>query len=109
VLGEVGQHHRDGLAHEPAAVDDQVVVGAQVEPRVFHREQFVARHVDRDLRVVPGPPGTTLGRSALRKLFLATVLVDTAAATPAVALRDDDRAGDGREIEGGARGHAEEF
>ena len=61
---EVGQHQRDRLADQPAAVDGQPVVAAQRQPRVLDVEQLVGGDVDGHLLVVPDPATRTVLRPA---------------------------------------------
>src|SRR6266576_3767263 len=52
---EVGEDDGDGLANDPAAVDCEAVLGAQVQARGLDVDQLVGRAVDGDLLLVPLP------------------------------------------------------
>src|SRR6266545_902696 len=52
---KVGEDDSDGLANDPAAVDGEAVLGAQVQARGLDVDQFIGRAVDGDLLLVPLP------------------------------------------------------
>ena len=65
---QIGEHHGDRLAHDPAAVDDHPVVAAQRQPRPLQLEQLLGRAVDGDLLVVLLPAARPAVRSPAERL-----------------------------------------